>query len=81
MIEADGRTWITAAEAPDWLGPDITATLVRDWARRALVAGHRIGREVYYDLDTLTETEHAVRTSRAGRRRSSAQVGGLALQS
>ena len=81
MIEAAGRRWITTSEAPEWLGPDITTDMVRDWARRKLLAGHRIGRETYYDLDHLTETEHAVRTSRGGRRRGSAHNGMAALRS
>lgn len=69
LIRLGGLDYITAAEAPQHLGDDVTPALVRDWARRALLAGHRVGREVYYPLDMLVEVEYATRTSRAGRPR------------
>ena len=81
MIYADDRAWITAGEAPEYLGSDITPDMVRDWARRGLCRGHRIGREVYYNLDLLTLAEHRTRTSRGGRPRNSALTSTGALQS
>jgi hypothetical protein len=69
MIRVAERDWITATEAPAYLGPDVQAQTVRAWAARGKVAGHRIGRETYYRLDDLTEIEHATRTSNRGHRR------------
>jgi hypothetical protein len=69
VIPAGGKTWVTANEAPDWLGSDVTPEVVRAWASRGKVNGHRVGRETYYDLDDLTETEYATRTSTRGHKR------------
>lgn len=68
MIKAGDRTWITASEAFSYW-PDVTSTAVRSWAHDGKVSGHRIGREVYYDLAQLSEVEKATRTSRRGNKR------------
>lgn len=74
MINADGREWCTATEVPD-IWPDVTPAAVRKWASRGRLNGHRIGRETYYDLNDLTEAEHAARTSTRGGRRGMADSG------
>lgn len=74
MITAGGRDWVTANEVPD-MWPDVTAEAVRQWAARGKVNGHRVGRHTYYDLNDLTEAEHAARTSARGQRRGLAAGG------
>jgi len=74
VIHADGRDWYTASEVRD-VWPDVSPEAVRAWAARGKVNGHRIGRRTYYDLNELTEAEHAARTSPRGNKR------GMALTS
>lgn len=81
MIEAGGKRWISATEAPDHLGPDVTPDIVRSWARHGWISGHRVGSKVYYDLDALTEEEHRTRTSKRGNKRTMALTSPHALQS
>jgi hypothetical protein len=57
MIALDGAEWVTAEEALPQLGDDITPERLRDWKRRRLVAGHRVGRLTYYRLDQLLDAE------------------------
>lgn len=80
MIQAGGRDYYTANEIPD-IWPDVTPEAVRQWAARGRVNGHRVGREVYYDLNDLTETEHATRTSPRGGRRGVALTSNDAVSS
>lgn len=75
MIELAGVRYITASEAAEYLGPDVTPELVRDWKRRGLIVGHRVGRCTWYRLDDLTEVEYQVRINRAGRPRHAAPAG------
>jgi hypothetical protein len=79
MIYVNGLSYVTAAEAPASLGPDITAALVRDWKRRRLITGYRVGRETWYRLDELVEVEYVLRNSRTGRPRRAARTGQMAL--
>lgn len=74
MIHADGREWITANEVPD-IWPDVSPEAVRAWATRGKLNGQRVGRHTYYDINDLTEAEHAARTSTRGRRRGMADSG------
>lgn len=74
MIELDGVEWVTAAEAAGeerprpgrerrtgLLGPDVKPSRVRDWKRRGLVAGHKVGPVAYYHLDQLYAAERDTR--------------------
>jgi ribosomal protein L19E len=74
VIHAGGRDWYTANEVPD-IWPDVTPEAVRQWAARGKVNGHRVGRHTYYDLNDLTEAEHAARTAGRGSRRGMAHSG------
>lgn len=69
MIVVDGKTFITAQEAHEHLGDDVTEDRVWDWQRRHLVTGYLVDRTRHYDLDALTEVEYLLRTSRRGRHR------------
>lgn len=69
MIRLDGIAYITATEAPDHLGDDVDPAMVRDWHRRKLIVGYRVGKEVYYRLEGLVEVEYTLRTSGRGRPR------------
>ena len=69
MITVEGTSYVTADEAVDQLGPDITAALVRDWARRGLVTPVRVGQRAWYPLDQLWDAEHRTRTAGRGRPR------------
>lgn len=68
MIHVGGKDWVTASEVPQ-MWPDVQPATVRQWASRGKVNGHRVGRETYYDMNDLTEAEHAARTSERGHRR------------
>lgn len=57
----DGVEWLTASEARQQLGSDITPELLRDWKRRHLIRGVRIGRHGYYRRDDLIAAEHQTR--------------------
>lgn len=72
MIEVDGVEFITAQEAPEHLGDDITPEMVRNWGSRRLVQGYRVGRHTYYALDDLIEVEFVVSESGQGRPRRAA---------
>lgn len=68
MIHAAGREWLTANEVPT-IWPDVSPEAVRQWARRGKLTGVRLNRKVYYDINQLTEAEHAARTSPRGNKR------------
>lgn len=73
VITLDGRTYGTAAELADALGPDITPQRIRDWARRGLLNPHHApgrGRgTTWYALDQAAAVERETRVSTRGRRR------------
>lgn len=71
MIVA-GIEYVTAQEAADRLGPDIVPAMIRDWKRRRLVTGYKIGAVMYYRLAELVEVEFVLRDSGRGRPRRSA---------
>lgn len=65
--------FVTATEAPSYLGPDVSVSMVNKWRQRRMVTGYRVGREVLFRLDELKEVERATRRSvKGGRPRSSA---------
>lgn len=72
MIEVGGITYVTATEAPGYLGADVTAEMVRAWGSRRKLNGYRVGRETFYSLDELTDVEFATRNSRFGKWRKNA---------
>jgi hypothetical protein len=63
--------YITAGEASDYLGPDVTPAMVYKWRQRRMVNAYRVGREKYYRLDELKEVEGVLRRSARGRPRRS----------
>ena len=73
MIVVDGREYGRAEEIAGALGPDVTADMVRKWARRNGLATYRVpgaGRgKVYHPLDQAAEIEAAKRHSPRGRPR------------
>lgn len=69
MITVDGREYGTAAEIAARLGPDVTVAMIRNWAARDDLGGHRAGRTVYYPLDQAAAIEAAKRTTGRGRPR------------
>jgi hypothetical protein len=69
VIEVEGIRYVTATEAPDHLGADIVPAMIRDWKRRRLITGYRVGKVTYYRLDELIEVEYVLRDSGKGRRR------------
>lgn len=74
MIEVDGRKWGTVAEIATALGPDVTPTMVRNWARRDGLSRVRLvdedGRpEVRYPYDQAAAIEAAKRLGGRGRPR------------
>jgi hypothetical protein len=58
--------YVTATEAPDWLGDDVTVDMVNKWHRRRKVTGFRVGREVFFRLDELREVEQVTRDTPGG---------------
>lgn len=66
MIDLDGVEWVTAAEAIEQLGDDVTPAMLREWKSRGLVQGHRLGRANVYHLEQALDAE---RTTRLGRTR------------
>jgi hypothetical protein len=80
VITLAGVDYVTAGQASDLLGGDLTPALLRDWKRRGLLAtpdpqapgAVRVGRFNLYRLDVLTEAEYVTRTSRCGVRRATA---------
>lgn len=71
MIVA-GIEYVTAHEAADRLGPDIVPNMIRDWKRRRLVTGYRVGKVTYYRADELVEVEYVLRDGGKGRPRRTA---------
>lgn len=69
MISLDGKTFVTAREAAEVLGDDVSAARVWDWQRRRLVNGYMVSRRRYYDLDQLVDVEYLLRSGGRGRRR------------
>lgn len=70
-IHADGREWITAAEAAkQWT--DLTPDAIRLWAYRGKVTGVKVGNRTYYDFHQLAEIDRQVSESTSGRRRGTA---------
>ncbi len=74
MIHVAGRDWYTANEIPD-MWPDVTPEAVRAWASRGRLNGHRIGREVYYDINDLAKAEHQASTATRGNKRGAGRTG------
>lgn len=64
--------YVTATEAPDWLGDDVTVDAVNKWHTRRMVTGYRVGRLVYFRLDELREVEQVTRDTPSGRPRPTA---------
>lgn len=80
MIWVDERRWGTAAEIAAALGPDVTATTVRWWARHdgLTAVRSRDGSrrpQVHYPLDEAARIEAAKRSSGRGRPRRPNQGG------
>lgn len=61
VIGPDGREYLTAEQVREQLGGDITAELLRDWKRRGLITGHRVGRVNLYPVADVIEAELATR--------------------
>jgi hypothetical protein len=61
VIEVEGIRYVTATEAPDHLGADVTPGMVAMWRQRRMITPYRVGREVYYRLDELIEVEYVTR--------------------
>lgn len=61
VIGPDGREYLTADQIREQLGADITAELLRDWKRRTLITGHRVGRSNVYPVAEVIEAELATR--------------------
>lgn len=59
----DGVEWATGAEVVARLGPDVSLALLRDWRRRRLIRGYRVGRLAWYALVDCEGAEHRTRTS------------------
>lgn len=55
--------YVSATEAPEFCGPDVTRDMVYEWRKRRLVTGYRVGREVLFRLDELKEVEGVTRRS------------------
>lgn len=71
MITVNGVEYITAEEAPTWIGADVRPGTVRQWGSRRKVNRYRVGNETYYSLIELAEVERTTRTTRVGRPRAS----------
>lgn len=69
MLEVNGQRYITAVEAPEYLGSDVKSSRVHDWKRRRLVTGYKMGGLVWFRLDELIEVEFITRRSPGGRPR------------
>lgn len=74
MIRVDGKEWGSAAEIAEALGPDVTVTTVRWWARNDGLTAVRYrddaGRpRVRYPYDEAAAIEAAKRLSGRGRPR------------
>jgi hypothetical protein len=67
----DGVTihYITATEVTDHLGPDVVPAMLRDWQRRHLITGYRVGKVTWYRLDEVREVEYVLRHGGRGRKR------------
>jgi hypothetical protein len=61
--------YVTATEAPEWLGDDVTSGMVAMWRHRHMITPYRVGREVYYRLDELREVEQVTREAPQSHRR------------
>lgn len=55
--------YVTAREAPAYLGADVSEAMVNKWHSRRMVTGYRVGREVLFRLDELKEVEGVTRRS------------------
>jgi hypothetical protein len=69
VIEVEGIRYVTATEAPDHLGADITRDMIYKWRKRRKITGYRVGKEVYHRLDELIEVEYVTRGTPDGRPR------------
>ena len=69
MIDLNGATYITALEAPDYLGDDVRPATVRKWRQRGKLTGYPVGQRTHYLLDDLVEVEYETRQERRGRAR------------
>jgi hypothetical protein len=63
----EGVVYARQSDVLDQLGPDVTADMLRKWARRHGVGKVNVGREVWYDLTAAIEAEHRARASGRGR--------------
>jgi hypothetical protein len=61
--------YITAVEVSDHLGPDVVPDMLRDWQRRRLITGYRVGKATYYRIDEVREVEYVLRSGGRGRKR------------
>jgi hypothetical protein len=68
MITREGVDWLTAVEAGQVLGPDVSGELLRDWKRRGLIRGAVIRGVAHYRRDDLEEAEAATRARTRPRR-------------
>lgn len=69
VITVAGQTYITATEAPSYLGADVAPATVRQWGSRRKVNRYPVGGETYYALIELAEVERVTRTAKVGRPR------------
>lgn len=64
-----GVGYAPQAELLDQLGPDVTAAMLRHWARTRGIQRVHVGREVWWPVEEVLEAEHAARNSGRGRPR------------
>lgn len=64
-ITISAGVYVTALGATEILGADVTAHMVRAWARRDHLEAVTIGRRVYYPLTALRAAEQHADESRA----------------
>ncbi|GLH97360.1 hypothetical protein [Phytohabitans aurantiacus] len=69
MITVDGRRYGTRDEIAQALGPDVTADMVRNWARRDGLPSHLAGGVAYHPLDEAAAIEARKRLATRGRPR------------
>lgn len=65
------REHVTAADACEMLGPDVTREMIRDWVRRGLLepVGRVPGGPSLFRAADVLEAEHRTRTADVGRKR------------
>jgi hypothetical protein len=64
-ITTSAGVYVTALGAVEELGADVTAHMVRAWARRDHLEAVTVGRRVYYPLTALVKAEADANENRA----------------